>query len=276
MRQITLRECQLEILSIAKIFHEICVKNGIPYYILYGTLLGAVRHKGFIPWDDDIDFGVPRKYYDNLAPILEKELDPVYRVLTYKNRPFPFYFIRIENTKTLYNEPANALLGRANNGIFIEVFPLDDCSSDVNKIIPIFAKKSYSQFTIANIIYAALFMKKKEPIYKSAIRSVIKAGLLLYKPISYWKEWFMKQHLRIIDELHATGNDAMTNFIGNYNERDMYPKEVWGTPTLYKFEDTEFYGVENYDAYLSHLFGDYMTLPPENERHFHGDSFFIL
>ena len=106
MRQITLRECQLEILSIAKIFHEICVKNGIPYYIIGGTQLGAVRHKGFIPWDDDIDFAVPRKYYDNLEPILEKELDPVYRVLTYKNVSNPFDFMKVENTKTLFIDPA--------------------------------------------------------------------------------------------------------------------------------------------------------------------------
>ena len=109
MRQITLRECQLEILNIGKIFHEICVKNGIPYYIIGGTQLGAVRHKGFIPWDDDVDFGVPRKYYDNLVPVLEKELDPIYRVLTYKNVSEPFDFMKVENTTTLFIDPAYKL-----------------------------------------------------------------------------------------------------------------------------------------------------------------------
>ena len=68
----------------------------------------------------------------------------------------------------------------------------------------------------------------------------------------------------------------MTNFVGLYHEKEVHAKEIWGTPTLYKFEDTEFYGVENYDAYLSHLYGDYMTLPPENERIIHGDSYYIL
>ena len=113
------------------------------------------------------------------------------------------------------------------------------------------------------------------PIHKRLVAKTIKI-LFSFRSLSYWKEWLLKWHFKLLDELHATGNDAMINFVSLYREKECVSKEIWGTPTLYKFEDTEFYGVENYDAYLSHLFGDYMTLPPENERHFHGDSFFIL
>ena len=157
-------------------------------------------------------------------------------------------------------------------GIYIDIFPLDDCSKDVNKILPVTRRQH-----LLNQIRIALFSNMlRFPFYKRAVGFAIKTVMLSFKPRTYWKEWLLKWHFKLLNELHATGNDAMTNFVGNYHERDMYPKEVWGTPTLYKFEDTEFYGVENYDAYLSHLFGDYMTLPPEDEQHFHGDSFFIL
>ena len=74
MKKMTLDEIHLTLLDIAKEFDRICVKHNIPYYMIGGTMLGAVRHKGFIPWDDDMDFGVPVEYYEELQRILDKEL----------------------------------------------------------------------------------------------------------------------------------------------------------------------------------------------------------
>ena len=79
MRPIDIEEAHHILLDIAKAFTKVCDENNIPYYMLGGTMLGAVRHKGFIPWDDDMDFGVPREYYDLLINVLEKELPSPYR-----------------------------------------------------------------------------------------------------------------------------------------------------------------------------------------------------
>ena len=79
MKRIGIDEIHARVLAIAKEFDKICTRHQIPYYMLGGTMLGAIRHKGFIPWDDDMDFGVPIAYYDQLEEILKEELPSNYR-----------------------------------------------------------------------------------------------------------------------------------------------------------------------------------------------------
>ena len=107
MRQITdISEVHQILLGIAKEFDRICRENDIPYYMLGGTMLGAVRHKGFIPWDDDMDFGVPRPYYDRLVSVLESELLHPYRCCTYRNNQGVFApFVKIDDYRTLADDP---------------------------------------------------------------------------------------------------------------------------------------------------------------------------
>ena len=87
MKLLEIKETQACLLNIAKEFDRICTKHNIPYYMIFGTMIGAIRHKGFIPWDDDMDFGVPIEYYKQLEAILEIELPYPYRCCNYKNHP---------------------------------------------------------------------------------------------------------------------------------------------------------------------------------------------
>ena len=126
MRRIEdIREAQSILLNIAKEFHRVCVENHIPYYMLDGTMLGAVRHKGFIPWDDDMDFGVERQYLAKLETLFNKSHSSRYRLISSKtskkiiNDP-----VKIEDTRTLVIEPDRAHIAE-DMGLNIDIFPLD-------------------------------------------------------------------------------------------------------------------------------------------------------
>ena len=97
LRRIDIKECHQHLLEIAKCFDQLCATHHIPYYMLGGTMLGAIRHRGFIPWDDDMDFGIPRPFFDQFIKIAEKELPQQYSLLTRQNSTaIPKGFIKIQ------------------------------------------------------------------------------------------------------------------------------------------------------------------------------------
>ena len=111
------------LLSMAKVFHAFCVENGLQYYMLGGTMLGAVRHKGFIPWDDDMDFGMPRKDYDRFLKLAEEKLPAPFEVTCYKNvAKTPIHYAKqIDGSATLVEDSYHDFV----EGLYIDIFPLD-------------------------------------------------------------------------------------------------------------------------------------------------------
>lgn len=129
MERIGIEEVHNRVLAIAKEFDRICTFHGIPYYMIGGTMLGAIRHKGFIPWDDDMDFGVPIEHYQELIDILEKELAYPYRCCTYKNHPAVlFNYFKIEDLSTCIDDVAIDLPLHQKLGLNIDIFPLNTCT----------------------------------------------------------------------------------------------------------------------------------------------------
>ena len=122
------------LLGIASAFTKICDRHGIPYFMLGGTMLGAVRHKGFIPWDDDMDFSIPRPYYQLAIDCLQKELPHPYRCCTYKNNPAIRYcFFKVDDFSTLIVDNRLPLPMDQHLGLNLDVFPLDYIDfNDVN------------------------------------------------------------------------------------------------------------------------------------------------
>lgn len=128
MTRIDIEEVHRRILNIARIFDNICSEHGIQYYMLGGTMLGAIRHKGFIPWDDDMDFGVPFEHYNKLISILEEKLPQGMRCCTFENSKAVVYpFIKIEDTETCIDDPRVNLPIEEKLGINIDIFPLVAC-----------------------------------------------------------------------------------------------------------------------------------------------------
>lgn len=260
MKQMTIEDIHHSLLGIAEEMHKVCVKHDIPYYMLGGTMLGAIRHKGFIPWDDDMDFGVPRSYYIQLRSFLEKELPKRYHVVC-EDWVDPIAFFKIEDTETLVYQTSSKRKDLS-VGLNIDVFPLDNCTLDSHILKPI-----YKQQRWLNAIHNACFTNMRGfSLPKRFVMYVIK----IFYPIS--KEKWLLKFKRLESRLSATGEDGMVNFSGIYKMKEVLDKKIFGSPRLYVFDDTELYGPEDADAFLRQLYGNYMILPPENQRRFHSLS----
>ena len=145
-------EIQRKVVEMAKVFHDFCDKYGLKYYMLGGTMLGAVRHKGIIPWDDDMDFGMPREDYDRLIALKDK-LDHKYTFNVHTDNPnYKYGFCKMYDESTTYLEQLTdetQFVG----GVYIDIFPLDYIGKDYNKAIKI-AKKIFFRRKIVQGIFA--------------------------------------------------------------------------------------------------------------------------
>jgi lipopolysaccharide cholinephosphotransferase len=259
MRQIKdISEAHQILLNIAKEFDKVCKKNDIPYYMLGGTMLGAVRHKGFIPWDDDMDFGVPRPYYDKLVGALERDLPHPYRCNTYKNNPgVTSAILKIDDSRTIADDPRVRLALDKQIGLNIDIFPLDYCNAD-DEILKTIHQKMHTYQTV-------YVRNEKRTVWKNAIKILLSA----IWPIS---------RVEMLDRIHRKLSEVkagpiLANVFGVWGTREFIPVEWYGEKVLYPFEDTEFYGIKEFDKYLTKLYGDYMT-PPKGDKHRHLDSFY--
>lgn len=251
-REITLDGLHEILYDIAKNFHDICTRNAIPYYMLGGTLLGAVRHKSIIPWDDDMDFGVPRKYFGQLKVILSQELPAYYKVVDLiKDKESASPTLKIEDTRTSIKE-----IGKAQrHGVFVDIFPLDKTNG--NKFF--FSRNSLIQ----NFVRIDQYRKKQEGRcgIKKLIGFVAKTVFCLF-PRNYF--------LRKADEIAANGNgNFCANHFGFWRMKEIMPIDIFQKRKMYAIGTILMYGVADYDSYLKSLYGDYMQLPPENKRHIH-------
>lgn len=253
---------QGRLLGILKQFHSICVDNQLRYYIIGGTCIGAARHQGFIPWDDDIDVGMPREDYEKLCRLSKDRLPNNLELRFYRNTPnSPFQFAKlVDNTTTLIER---AYLDYV-EGLYLDVFPLDGARDYQNNAFErlrcnrIWFEKGmiyyhYMTWTKSNLAKKALiYIAKHSDVHKMHKR--VEKHMMKYA----------------FDESEYTAN-----FFGAWKEKEIYPQKYLGTPKLYKFEDTELYGPENIHDYLTHVYGDYMKLPPEEKRVFKHNYHYI-
>ena len=255
MRKITAEELHKTLLDIAKEFDKICRKNDIPYYMLGGTMLGAVRHKGFIPWDDDMDFGVMRPDFERLKEALKAELPERYVMNTMDNCDMLFSdFIKISDNNTLIKELYKKHC-KDELGVNIDVFPLDYTNG--NKGLLSTNLRIYLLLKIQNNRFADIHPRA---LWKNVLAVLVKILFCATKRRSIIN--YINKHLK-------REGDYIANTYGAWGLKEIMPKEWMGTPKPYAFEDTELMGVEDAHRYLTSLYGDYMELPPEDKRHIH-------
>lgn len=241
-----------KLLEMAKVFHKFCQENDIKYYMLGGTMLGAIRHKGFIPWDDDIDFGVPRKDYDRMLTLRDKLPDGYTFNVPSDGKHFKYGFCKMYDENTTYVESGLDTLFVG--GVFIDVFPLDEIGDDLQKANKL-SKKIHSKKRIISSIY--------QKGGRTTFLKSVAARCLQILPES--PKWFDMPY-NVIKKFKGKSS---LYWINVYGAAQPLPAKCFGEPKLYDFEDTQFYGVEDYDTYLKLSFGDYMQLPPEEERKGH-------
>lgn len=238
-----------------KIFHDFCVENELCYYIAGGTLLGAVRHKGFIPWDDDIDIHMPRKDYDKLLSLRDKMQNGFkLRSYTYENK-FSYGFCKLYDETTTYIEQQydTKIVG----GVYIDIFPLDDIGDNYKKAVKLL-KNIKTRRRIVGMVY---YDGKRQ----SFLKSLATRFFSLLPKSGKWYDWVYAP----LKKYKGTESRLVANVFGMAFERDLFPRSDFGIPKLYDFEGYKFFGPQNADAILKQLYGDYMKLPPIEQRKGH-------
>ena len=261
MREMSLEDLHDFCLGIAKDIHQFCVKNKLRYSLGYGSLIGAVRHKGFIPWDDDMDFGVERKYFDKLDELFNKQTDSPYRMRTLQNSKTIINDPgKMEDTRTIIIEPERANI-KEEIGINIDIFPLDITNGKKG----LFSKNNLVH--LVGLINTYRYCNIK--VLKGWHRFFALAFRVVFAPfgksslLNFARKYLIPQK-----------GDHISNLYGFWGVRETIPRSVMGKPVKYQFEDTFLYGVEDYDAYLTSLYKDYMVIPPEEKIHVHLDNAF--
>lgn len=257
----TLRKVQLVQLEIAKEIKRVCEENNIQYFLDSGTLLGAVRHKGFIPWDDDLDVAMMRDEYEGFMQIAPQKLDPKYELITWKNeKMYPCQFAKVIKKGTIYREETRHDHGK--NGIYVDVFAYDHFPNNVKQ------RKVHGFKIMA---------------YRAMIRAKCHTKMWTYHNHFYLDRWiknipfriasmfYSKEELVYKYELEAKKyNNIETELVFPQGStkygRWVIPKECFSEYINIQFEDTFFKAPAGYDVYLKYAYGDYMKLPPEDKR----------
>lgn len=254
-------------LNIVKEVVEICNRHELKYYMLGGTMLGAIRHQGFIPWDDDIDLGMPREDYETFLKIAPTELPETFSVVNYRNDPnYHYYITRIQDRNTKVIELRIGNEEEKYTHASIDIFPIDGTP---NKLL--LRKIYYFRVMYHRALMSLCYKDSIDRARKRNVPEKILLGILERIPVERMTTPF-KQKCKI-DKLMRKYPVEKSEFIGNlmgaYRTREIVPKAFYGEGAYYPFEDIQLVGLEMYDAYLTYTYGDYMKLPPEESRKIH-------
>ena len=254
-----LRKVQLAQLEIAKEIHRVCQENGIRYFLADGSFLGAVRHQGFIPWDDDMDVGMLREDYERFMQIAPEKLKPEYCIQNWYTDPnYGLPFGKVMKRNTIYREGKKTSRLKE-NGFYVDVFPFDYVPENVT------ARQELAGKLLK--IYRVILMKcGYQPwMDNGKVNWKKRLGYLYYQLLSLGKD-----HGKLIREYDALAKacpeSGMLCEQSALPKPDYYPASLFTQWADYTFEDAAFCGVKDFDGYLGALYGDYMQLPPEDQR----------
>ena len=258
-----LRKLQLKSLEMAKYFVEFCKENNLLTYFCGGGCIGAIRHGGFIPWDDDLDFFMPRKDYEKLYRLWKKKADnEAYSILRPKRTMIDHnLFITIRDNNTTQIKPYQKDLD-ISHGVALDIFPIDGCpSSSFKRKMQLFWGMIYSLFC-AQLIPVNHGKKK-------AMMAKIAFVLVPFKGLRYriWK--FAEKQM---SKYELDKCESMTELCaGPGYMKNVYPRKAFDSAIFVDFEDTKMPIPVGYDEYLRIAFGDYMKMPPVEKQVAHHD-----
>ena len=243
------------ILRILLAVDSCCREHGLRYYIWAGTQLGAVRHKGFIPWDDDIDIAMPRPDYEQLIAHSREWLPAPFEFVCAENdAAYPLPFGKVQDASTTLIERLHLhYLG----GIYIDVFPLDG--------VPANSLRRRLHFAHYEYLKRVLYLLHRDP-YKHG------HGPSSWVPLLCRQLYTLKGVQQRIRRLLLKYDYEASTHVADYDDglRGIMPRQLLGTPQPYDFEGETVLGVEQADAYLTRKYGDYMVIPDGDHQRQHG------
>lgn len=256
MRDILFEELQDIELCILRDFDSICRKHGIKYTLVYGSMLGAVRHKGFIPWDDDIDVAMRRSDYERFLLHVD-ELENNHKLIDLNlNLQYTSILPKIIDTDTVLRQTKHAA-EKIDLGVYVDLFVFDRVpdSSVMRKIVYLRSDVLQKCWSFADVA------PENPKTVLGFVRSMInKTGSSRY--IARFMNWLGKKS--ISGKRYCCLQQGFAGY-GHRSKDEIYDYEFENLAD-YKFEDMSAMGVSDYDRYLTSHFGDYMTPPPEEQR----------
>lgn len=244
-----LRKLQLKMFEILQVVTSIADKHSIPYWLSGGTLLGAARHGGFIPWDDDIDIELLLPDYKRLLKILEKELPSDLYLQTPQDKGYRLLFSKVRDKHSVVVEEDDLMDNYSEKGIYIDIFPEERSYKPLKNVVDFFYGRSYRR------------LKRGKPFHSLKYFYEYTLSLLLY-PIGILLIWFARGLCAITrpnNILHSYGIGNTTNHNASY----MFPLST------IEFEGKTFSAPGSTQAYLTKQYGDYMKIPPKDKRATH-------
>ena len=256
-RQLNEEEIKEIELGVMDYIHNLCEKENINYSLAYGTLLGAVRHKGYIPWDDDVDISLKRDEYDKLYQAVLRDNDPIYKVASWENDtryPYPFY--RVYDARTVYEN--NYIENDIDLGICVDVFPFD-YYTDVNKeMVKLDTYRRLSVYTLYGIHSKS-----------AGLKNIVRYLLVLVFRLTRVKTWNKKMNLL---SMQAKDSDSIDYLMENKRTSTKFEKTLLDKVMDSPFEDRTYKIPEASHQILSAIYGDdFMEIPPVEKRVKHDD-----
>ncbi len=253
MREIPNDELKVICVNILKRFNELCKDHNLKYSLAYGTLIGAVRHKGFIPWDDDIDVIMPREDYEKLLALKYDDGDFEIKSCRY-SKDYYYMFAKMVDKHTCLIEEH---IDNKNMGVYIDIFPYDRVSPDspgFDRLV----NKSMKYKKLSNHLISSGIKKDGEGSFHHIIKKIIQSAVKpLRKPI-----------INYMDKNFAgCSGDYYLNLVNNdCNTMNLILADFWDNLIDIEFEHHTMKAFKDYDKVLTSRYGSYMQLPPESEQ----------
>lgn len=255
MREIQFEEMKKIELNILTYFTEVCEENNLRYYLGGGTLLGAVRHKGFIPWDDDIDVMMPRPDFQKLLSLSINNEN--YNIIKPGTAGYYYNFAKLVDTRTILEEKGIKLIDGL--GVYIDIFPLDGMPETPDARKKRFKELNSIRKRINNTCLLRPKFHRNPFAYLNACRIYnSNKNIDLSSLQKKYLDSALKNSFDDSEFVFAAG--------GAYGARDIFPGKWFEKEIELQFENLSVKAFNGYDFYLTQLYGDYMTLPPEDKR----------
>ena len=257
MKELTLEQIKKRELDILIEIDRFCRQNGIRYSLCGGALIGAVRHKGFIPWDDDIDLNMTRDQFNRFVELFSKEQGR-YRLITHRNNPqYNYLFAKVVDTNTCLIEDHNFPIDDL--GIFVDIFPVDPLG-ETKEIAEAKVKKiKFKRFLCVAACWKKFYINRSRSLLRQIPRFLfyILSRFIDVHKTNVWME----------SQFPFEENKAYWGcFSGSYEEREIMEKDVFNQHIDMEFEGHQFMVMRKYDTFLKNIYNNYMELPPEEKR----------